>query len=199
MTQHLADPRPRRAQHILAMKVLTLVHGETKAKATRQQHDQLRNPKISLLSSVQSETTSGAPALNDSDKEAEQSAQPIVLPERLVNGTTFERVILSAGLVASRGAARRVVQSGGAYVGVPKWKPSEAGATSSAAAHEGDDSDLRFVTILPMMPPASDYVREGGLLLLRMGKWRVRIIKVVGDAEYSKLEQQGKVKVLDGE
>lgn len=183
------------------MNVLTLVHGETKAKATQAQHNQLRNPRLASLGAVT--RNSAATASGPPDQNADLSEEPIYLPERLVKGTTFERVILSARLVASRGASRRLIQSGGVYVGVPKWQPKEStgqAAAAAAAATDGSDaSDLRFVTILPSSPPASDYIQEGGLLLLRMGKWKVRIIKVMPNAEYAKLESEGKVPVIEDE
>lgn len=159
MRQHAADPGQRLAQHLLATEILTLVHGEEVAAQTREQHAAMRNPSIAV-------SGSGGGG-------GEESAIPLPCAE--VVDVPWTRVLARAGLAASGGEASRMISQGSVYLATP------SSSTATAAGDENDKGGLQFQ---PVKNPRS-LVREEdlleGKLLVRIGKWKVRVIEVEGD------------------
>jgi len=111
----LERPRLRSAQRRLAEELTTLVHGaeETKKVIAASQalfgRGELRELDESTLTAALAETSVGS--------------------VRMADGPTIVDVLVSAGLVDGRGAARRTVNEGGAYVNNVKiadeaWQPT---------------------------------------------------------------------------
>nr|POE77685.1 tyrosine--trna ligase, mitochondrial [Quercus suber] len=92
------------------------------------------------------------------------------LPISLLRELPFSRVLYHAGIVDSKSAGARMIAMGGVYV------------ASSAAA--GDDS-IAWIPVKNQNP--SDFLADG-LVMLRLGKWKVRTIKIVEDTDF---ERQG--------
>lgn len=159
MQEHKADPAKRKAQHLLAGEVLELVHGPQEAAKTRAEHQAMRAPTLaSLLKPTSSQGGSTA---------GEQSAQRIQLARSLVHNVPFARILFHAGLVGTKSEGARTIAKGGAYVAVP--------ADSSQAGGEG----LDFVPITSERPADAQNLVVNDLLILRLGKWKVRVIEVV--------------------
>lgn len=165
MQEHTADPGKRKAQHLLAGEVLELVHGPEEAAKTRAEHQSMRAPTLSSLlkpTSPQGDTAAG-------DNSA-QATQRIQLPRSMVHNVPYARILFHAGLANTKSEGARAVAKGGAYVAVP--------ADSSKTLESGGEG-LNFVKITSERPAdAQDHVMEG-LLVLRLGKWKVRVIEVV--------------------
>lgn len=161
MQEHQVNRGKRKAQHLLAGEVLELVHGPQEAAKTRAEHQAMRAPSLSTLTklaSPQGELTSGV--------KSTQAAQRIQLPRSLVHDVPFARILFHAGLAPTKSEATRTIAKGGAYVAVP---------ADSSTTSEG----INFVPIASGRPAdAQDHVMDG-LLILRLGKWKVRVIEVV--------------------
>lgn len=167
MDEHRADPGKRKAQHLLASEVLELVHGPEEALKTRSEHETMRNPTLASLSR---QPASG------SQQEQSSDSQRISLPMSLVHKTPFSRILYHAGLAATKSEGARAISKGGAYV---------ASASPNASTHR--DGELNFVPIKDQV--ASEMVRDG-LLILRIGKWKVRVVQVVPDEDFEALGQE---------
>lgn len=169
MAAHTADPGKRVAQHLLASEVLELVHGREVADRTRAEHQAMRNPK----------------ATN------EYQGDRIKLPRSLVNGASFAKVLWHAGIASSKSEGTRLMKSGGVYV-----------ATSTAGSHESGSvaltSESRFVHVKNKGPEDVQNFIEDGLLVLRTGKWKVRIVEVVDDETFERMLLEGSVPAPPG-
>ncbi|SMR44438.1 unnamed protein product [Zymoseptoria tritici ST99CH_3D1] len=166
MIEHAADPGKRKAQHLLASEVLELVHGPEEAVKTRAEHQSMRKPTLGSLAS------SSADAASDQSASGAQAAQRTRLPKSLVYNTPFGRIFYHAGLVSTKSEGARLVTKGGAYVATP----GEQSADQSGG--------LNFVQVKDQQPAEIEGLVMGGLLVLRLGKWKVRVIEVVDDADY---------------
>jgi len=101
----------------------------------------------------------------------------ITLPRSLVTDQPIARVLYSAGLVASRSEGHRLCAQKGAYIGS---KPSAVGPMSDT---------LEFSPCKNWKPEdTNNFIIDGKLLILRVGKWKVKIVKIVSDEEF---EAQG--------
>ena len=172
MTEHKADPGKRTAQHLLASEVLELVHGPEEAIRTRAEHQAMRRPTVASLMNQKEKA-------GDSDvQQATTATQQTTLPKSLVLDVPFSRILYHAGLVQTKSEGARAISKGGAYV-----------ATTS----KGPESELNFVTIKDQRPTDIASLSSDGVLILRLGKWKVRVVKVVDDAEFeaSGLEAPG--------
>lgn len=182
MEAHAQDPSKRHAQHALAYQVLWLVHGAEEAERTSEQHRLMRRPTLSSL------TSSGVPSntnLEHVPGDAKQdtgrnNAGPTrtMLPRSLVQGTPLSRVLYHVGLAKTRSEGQRLILKGGAYVG-------RAGSGfANADGKGGMDDEINFRQISDANAPAHECVSKTGLLLLRVGKWKVRVVEVVDDEEF---------------
>ena len=152
MAAHAADPGKRLAQHLLASEVLELVHGRDTAEITRSQHQAMRNPSLASQDQSKGERT--------------------ILPRSLVEGATFARIMWHAGITGTKSEAARLVKSGGVYV---------ASASSSSGGAAGQEAELKFAQIKDQKPEDIESFSKDGLIVLRTGKWKVRVVEVVDD------------------
>lgn len=181
MEQHLAHPSERIAQKLLAREVLDLVHGPQIARETAHQHKLMRKPTLSSITSDSQDkpttTTNQSPnAMASGDAEPSQSINKLVLPRSLVVNTPVARILYHAGLAPTKSAATRLIASNGAYIG---------GNTTWHSDKPMSDTELSF---RPLSSVNSDivnnYVEKTGVLVLRVGKWKVKVVQVVEDADF---------------
>ncbi|KAI9831129.1 MAG: hypothetical protein M1819_005217 [Sarea resinae] len=186
MTTHMEDPAKRVAQHALARDFVELVHGEEAAKAAESQHRMIFRsssapvtPQAVTPGPTASPVGDINPSLNRRAPQTTPNNAPtanLILPKSLIENQSVARVLYSAGLVSSRSEGHRLAQNQGAYLG----SRSEGGGAM------GDS--LSFTPVKLRDPKKTqDYVMEGGLLILRVGKWKVKIVQVVSDEEFERL------------
>jgi tyrosyl-tRNA synthetase len=194
MEEHSKDESKRTAQHKLAYEFVELVHGLGNAQQAEQQHRKLFGQKISakdLRAPAKRENKSTGEAGYSTDinpslnKYAPQSnvenmgPTRITLPESLILGQPLSKILWSAGLVSSRSEGQRLINNRGAHIG----------STSDRAGRDMGDG-LSFAPITSWKPDeTSRFIIDGNLLVLRVGKWKVKIIDIVGDEEYEKTGQ----------
>lgn len=164
MVKHQADPSQRHAQHLLAREVVDLVHGAEEAQKTQNQHTFSRRPN---LQSLQAEADATKDSLNR-----------LYLPYTLVHNKQPARILYHAGLAKSNSDGTRMVQSGGAYIGA-----------RSDQADVSLDGELEFRSLKGVTAPMITYMlQQSNVLVLRTGKWNVKLVEVISDVEY---EQKG--------
>ncbi|KAK5130383.1 hypothetical protein LTR08_002175 [Meristemomyces frigidus] len=178
MTEHSADPGKRKAQHLLASEVLELVHGREEATKTRSEHQALRNPSIASLGQRNDGST------RVGSQSTSSGSERTVLPSSLVLNTPFSRILYHAGIVPTRSEGTRLVSKGGAYVATT--------ATSTPVLEDGS-GELHFVQLKDQKPEGLQQYLMNGMLVIRVGKWKVRVVEVVEDAEFDarKLDAPG--------
>lgn len=166
MQEFNKDRGKRKAQHLLAGEVLELVHGPEEAAKARAAHQAMRAPTLTSLSmpaSPQSHTT-------DAGDKTVQAAQRIRLSRSLVYNVPFARILFHAGLVKTKSEGARIIAKGGAYVAVP----AESSETS-----ESIRENLEFMQISSDRTAEAQSFVMDGLLVVRLGKWKVSVIEVV--------------------
>ena len=169
----MKDPSQRRAQHALAREVVALVHGREEAQKAETQHRSLFTRPVSEPTS---DDASQAAAAAGHPQSEPMPAHNTILPASLVYDCPPARVLYSAGLVSSRSEASRLLQHRGAYVG------------SLPSGRGGMTDTLSFTPIEAWTADEmKEYVIDGNLLILRVGKWKVKIVKIVSDEEYDRL------------
>ena len=176
MEEHGFDPGKRKAQHHLALEVLTLVHGEDIANTARSEHQMMRNPSLlapsrrddtfrSSYGSHHAATSQPEPPTANKD-----STRHIVLRRSEVLGKPLGSVLHAAGLADSGSHGRRLVSSGAVYL---------------ASRAQGAQQELTFVQYKYPMHTVEAQMLVDGRLLVRTGKWKVRVIEVIGDDEFA--------------
>lgn len=160
MAEHTQDVGKRKAQHLLATEVLELVHGAEVAAKAQAEHQAMRALTLASLSNNETKSQS-----------AEQRTK---LPRSLVHNTAFGRILYHAGLVGSKSEGARMISKGGVYV---------------ATRSQGQDGELSFTQIKDQQPSEMETLLVDGLLILRLGKWKVRVIEVVPDEEFDAEKQ----------
>lgn len=166
MKLHSADPGKRVAQHALAFEVLCLVHGEEEAKATAAQHKSMRKPTLSSIASA------AAPAKTEQLNSTSAPSTRVYIPRSLFQNTPISKVLYHAGIAPSRSEANKLINKGGAYVG------------STSADNLGDE--ISFVPIKSSSSLADEYEKGSNVLVLRSGKWKVKIVEVLDDVDFDK-------------
>ena len=200
MEKHTVEPSKRAAQHVLAFEFVELVHGTDEANAVSWQHRQLFRPR----SSTSEATPAPRPSQSQSPisgnlrspysrfinpQAGNKSALPttfadmpsirMTLPQSLVYNQSFNKVLLHAGMVSSKSEGHRLLTHGGAYV------------ASRPSGIDGEMLDeLTFVPIRNWSSAETEKYVVDGLLMLRMGKWKFKLIHVVGDEEFDKMAGQ---------
>ncbi|KAI9807893.1 MAG: hypothetical protein M1825_005199 [Sarcosagium campestre] len=176
MSQHNEDASKRIAQHLLAREVIQLVHGDVEASTAQAQHGAMfgrgRAPTLAAIGAASPSSSAGPP------NSGNISSRHTILPKSLVKNKPFARVLHSAGLTESHSEAHRLIAiQGGAYVG-----------HRDSGQEMGDE--VRYARIRQSWTPeqTEDYIQEGDLLLLRVGKWKIKIIKIVEDDEFERLD-----------
>ncbi|KZF26252.1 hypothetical protein L228DRAFT_216413 [Xylona heveae TC161] len=177
MSDHMSSPSRRTAQHILAREFVEMIHGIDVAKATEAQHRSLFRNQTAEPSAQPSDSTMSN-SLNTNAPQANRFAAPspnVTLPRSLVVDQPMSRVLYAAGLVASRSEGHRLTVNQGAYVGCV---PQGGG---------GMMDQLTFSPVKSFFPSVTkDYIIEGDLIILRVGKWKVKVVKIVEDEDFEK-------------
>ena len=186
MSKHQVDASKRIAQHNLAHEVLCLIHGEKDAKDAAAQHAQMfkRRPLIQNANpsnTTENSTNPSKPAdiSNALNKNApittvyDAPSLNITLPASLVIDRPIARVLYSAGLVASGSEGHRLCAQEGAYVGS---RPSNQGTMPD---------HLDFTPCKNWKPEdTAKHIIDGKFLILRVGKWRMKIVNIISDRDF---------------
>ena len=176
MEEQNKAPHKRIAQHKLAQEVLRIVHGEQVAIKAEQEHRKIFTKSFDLA--PQNEDY-GEQSTEDVEKTMPilghdtAPTQTLVLPKSLVYGQRMSRVLYHAGLAPSRSEGHRMVTKGGVYIGARPGGTGTLGEQvdySPAADWEGKETEK--------------YVLGGNTLILRLGKWKVKIVKIISDEEF---------------
>lgn len=171
MTEHSADPGKRVAQHLLAREVLELVHGPNEAEKTAQAHRMLRNPTFSSITAPEKASETDGEELN------KRAVTRMKLPHSLVHGTPASRILFHAGIAKTKSDGARMIKAGGVYVGAESSLVDEKGGMP--------DGELKFRPLSSTSQEMIDgYVRNNSMLVLRSGKWKVRVVEVLHDAQF---------------
>lgn len=97
----------------------------------------------------------------------------VTLPASLVVNRPIAKVLYSAGLVASGSEGHRLCVQQGAYVGS---RPADTGPMQD---------ELTFTPCKNWLPEdTSKHIIDGKFLILRVGKWRMKIVKIISDKEF---------------
>ena len=129
-----------------------------------------------------------APQNNPNDTTA---TTHVTLPKSMVDQQSMAKVLFSAGLVASRSEGHRLLENKGAYIGRRSsnreamgddlsFVPATLNDPGQTWRNVIKDRDLDFEN--PM-----DEKDEEGILILRTGKWKIRIIRIVSDKKFDTL------------
>lgn len=90
----------------------------------------------------------------------------ITLPSSNVIGQTWAKVLREAGLAPSNSAATRLIAGGGVSV---------------ASQPAGCDGSVVFEPLVDTKAEVTENMLLGGKLLVRVGKWKVKVIEVMND------------------
>lgn len=190
MEQLKEDPSKRVAQHLLAYEFVHLVHGKDEADAVSLQHRQLFRSRSSTgepSPMPRKPSAGGNPLSSTAHFETPQSGNPyasqthfanmpnarVTLPKSLVFNQQFNKILWSAGLVSSKGEGHRVITNNGAYVGS---RPGDSGPMS-------DDLAFTPIRVWPS-EKTQNYIMNGNLLMLKLGKWKFKMVEIVSDEEF---------------
>jgi len=191
MEEQNKDPSKRVAQHALAAEFLELVHGPTEADAAAMQHRQLFRPRDSTgpptpLPAKLNEPPTKSPhvsfwnmaAGNDWAPQSNFENMPshrVTLPQSLVINQPFHKILFSAGLVSSRNEGHRLIVNKGASVGYSSGRTGPMG------------DKLEFTPIKSWDgSETKKYILEDKALILKVGKWKVKIVEIISDEEFEK-------------
>lgn len=199
------DASKRLAQHVLAKEIVELAHGAAEAKKAETAHKEAfshgtntfalgvirnalgtANPDAGLgaqkeLSSFDKQlleykrayaATSTVQPTSSTSMQAKESV--ITLPLSLIQSGSFPSVLHAAGLASTKSEAHRLIASKGAYVVVPKSGSVEFPTSLKWACVEKGYEPQHFLV-------------DFEALVLRAGKSKIQIVKVVSDQEYEKL------------
>ena len=192
MAEHEQQPSKRIAQSKLAREVLEIIHGLAIANEAEAQHALLFRPKaVSMPSDIEgSEHGLDADAITSKNGKpmdissalnkyaihttaANAPSHNVILPRSLVIHQPIARVLWSAGLVASKSEGHRLAAKKGAYIGS---RPSASGTMSD---------HLDFSPCMNWNPADTEkYLIGDDTLILRVGKWKVKIVKIISDKEF---------------
>ena len=205
MIAHHADASKRIAQHKLAAEFVELIHGVGAAQTAEEQHRQLFSRKTTLADIQQQQSKLGAatypkrkmdpnvtdppdshPSLNKYAPPQDMythASNTCTLPASLVYQQPLSKILWSAGLVASKSEGNRLIVNGGVYIGGAADGKRQMGDELSYTP--ADTKKARWEEVEKFIIKGSNE-REGGddLLILRTGKWRVKIVRVVEDEEF---------------
>ncbi|KAK2766671.1 tyrosyl-tRNA synthetase [Arachnomyces sp. PD_36] len=190
MEEQKKDPSKRVAQHALARDFVELIHGRIEAEKVQESHRQAFASKTTpqpVKPAQPSDTRNPKSKVGFWNPAADPLAKPttfettlsphVTLPESLVYNQFLHKVLWHAGLVSSKSEGHRVAVNRGAYVGS---RPGDSGKMEDAVA---------YTPIKTWGPEKTkDFILDGGLLILRVGKWKVKIVKIIPDEEF---EAQG--------
>ena len=180
---HEKDRGKRVAQHALAYDFVELVHGKEKADEAQSQHRAVFSRGAFNLPSSPARAPTGvtgaaaAEQPEDTQPNSHKAADiEAILPRSLVYDSRIPSLLLSAGMVNSRSEAQRLLTGKGVYF-------ASKSATDSTATGE-----LRFSPIpddKSIRP--QDMLVDDNVLVLRIGKAKVKIVRVMEDEEFKRL------------
>ena len=176
MEEHNKAPSKRVAQHKLAQEVLKLVHGNTLAAQAEQEHSMMFSKPITPNSQADADGNISMGNVNKAVPGANANFTPttsLVLPRSLIYNQSIDRVLYHAGLAASRSEGHRLVKQKSAYLGA---RPSGTGTM-------GQQVDFSPATVWAGKE-TEKYIIGGDTLILRAGKWKVKVIKIISDEEF---------------
>lgn len=188
MAEHQKDESKRVAQHKLASEFTELIHGVGAAEEASRQHRALFNKNTSLDDILQfakqqdsqtqtQATVDGHPSVTKNAKPQsieKYSTTQAELPRSAVMEKPLSRVLWSAGLAASRSEAQRLINNKGAYIGA---NPNAKGQMSDSLTYTAIQD--------PNWEWWKGYIIDDNLLILRTGKWRVKVINIISDEEFA--------------
>jgi tyrosyl-tRNA synthetase len=197
MERQNQDPSKRVAQHALAREFVELIHGKNEADLVSRQHRQLfGSGDKSDGEQIAANPDTGPPAdYKSSFREfanraaGNKFAPPVgfsnigslhvTLPRSLVFNRAFGKVLYSAGMVNSRSESHRLIMNGGAHVG---------GASEGTHRPELRD-EVKYVPIREGWDKekTNEFVVDDEFMLLRVGKWKHKIVKIISDDEFKNL------------
>ncbi|KAL8940294.1 MAG: hypothetical protein Q9216_002880 [Gyalolechia sp. 2 TL-2023] len=190
MAAHILNPSKRVAQRQLASEVLSIVHGEEEVKAVEAQHGLLFRSSTNTVkrkagvAKIDKESTDLKPQNRDLNFLFNKAAGPdnpaaagnVTLPKSLVFSKQIGRILYAAGLVSSRSEGHRLSAAKGAYIG------------SLPGQHGGMPDHVEFTPALNWEDHhVNKFIIDGKLLILRAGKWKVKIVRIVEDEEFDRL------------
>lgn len=191
MAEHEQNPSARVAQRKLAREVSEIVHGEESTRAVEAQHGILfSRSKTALRKEARTARHSheeSPPKKNASDinfllnkaalPDKPSAAGQVILPRSMVFNQQIGRIFHAAGLVASRSEGHRLSAAKGAHIG-----------SLPGIQHGGMPDHVEFTPALNWRDNyVNNFIIDGKLLIIRAGKWKVKIIKIVEDEEYERL------------
>ena len=113
----------------------------------------------------------------------------ITLPASLIKDQPIARVLHSAGMVTSRSEGHHLAQHKGAYIGRrASGKEQMSDDLTFVPTSVGDIGDAWRSVIRDDESGAMEKDGEKGLLVLRSGKWKVRVVRVVSDEVFESLQ-----------
>ncbi|KAF3040280.1 tyrosyl-tRNA synthetase [Didymella heteroderae] len=203
------DASKRIAQHVLAKEIVELAHGAAEAKKAEIAHKEvfshgtstfslgairnalgtanpdaglgaqkeLSNFDVQLLEYKRAYAASSTVQPTSGTSTSSQSKQDsvITLPLSLLQPGSFPRVFHAAGLASTKSEAHRLMASKGAYVVVPKSGSVEFPTSLKWACIEAKDWNPQHFLV------------DFEALVLRAGKSKIQIVRIVSDGEYEKL------------
>ncbi|KIX00438.1 tyrosine-tRNA ligase [Rhinocladiella mackenziei CBS 650.93] len=189
MNEHETDHSKRVAQHKLAKEFVELIYGLDAAEQAESEHRQLFNPNLTVddITKRLAEADSAKPAGTEKSTFTHPSlnvrAQPmrlhdnaptrVKMPRSLIYHQSLPYVLWAVGLVSSRKEGQRLIGAGGVYLG------------ANADSKGGMDNSLNFTPAKAGgWEEYSKYIIDKNLLILRVGKWRLKVISIIPDAEY---------------
>lgn len=178
MAEHIKDQSKRVAQHALARDFVHLVHGKEAATEAEAHHRMLFRPMGKTTEQSIETVGDSNPRLNKYAPQTNANnmgSMKVKLPRSLVFGQGAHKILWSAGLVATKGEGHRLISTKGAYV---------AGKSGKDVSMSDDLSFRPIPTTSTQDYSIEQYIVDGDTLILRVGKWKVRIINIVSDDEY---------------
>jgi tyrosyl-tRNA synthetase len=173
MERHTAEPAKREAQHKLAFEFVELVHGTQEATQTQEAHKSLfTKPSSQKPIEVDGKLVEGAQGTANTELSAlsraallQRASTSVLLPVSKVLNRNIAHVLHYAGLTSTRTEARNKIMQNGVYYGF-------------------DFAPVRSHN----MAVTKDILDEDGtLLVLRTGKWNVKVIRLVSWEEFDRL------------
>ncbi|KAK3329527.1 tRNA synthetases class I-domain-containing protein [Apodospora peruviana] len=191
MEQHAIHPPARYAQHLLAFEAVALIHGESQARATQQEHQMMhRSGPFSIpVTRLQDPSVVRSGTGDDGLKDYEaveghpttMNNAPRIdmkLPESLIMGKSIAKILFGAGLAPSITEGHRLAKQEAVYIGGAPGNQKRA----------MNSMQVDFTPVKLWYPgETARYLIDGKILILRRGKHNIRVIEVVSDEEYDNL------------
>jgi tyrosyl-tRNA synthetase len=187
VSEHASQPEKRIAQHLLATEFLALAYGREVSSQTAAEHTSRASSRrvINIRDHLEESTDAAMASLKDGPAIENMSLnihapaatasnshpQTLTFSKEFLESNNFPSLLYAAGLVGSKSEAHRLIKNNGAYVG---------GRLAENPGDIPDDVTWRQIKNTMNGAPAQYVLWSGdkGLLLLRVGKWKVRIIRV---------------------